>query len=77
MTLQVEQSTGAGRAKIFKAIGLVFDSLEPRFKAGDLEKLCKFSKSPYHRMAVASVLEQDFRCRKVGLRSSDAFWVKP
>ena len=76
MTKQVEASTSSNRARVYFAISACFPSLPDRFKAGDLEKICGFKKSPFHRMLVASVLSLDFKCRQVG-RAGQTCWVKP
>lgn len=76
MTKQIEATVTTNRARVFNLIGAAFTALPARFKAGELERLCGFKRSPMHRMLVASVLEQDFKCRCVGM-NSQRVWVKP
>lgn len=76
MTKQIEASTTTNRKRVYLAINACFESLPNRFKAGDLETICGFKKSPFHRMLVASVLSMDFKCRQVS-HSGNRCWVKP
>lgn len=65
---QVEASTAARRAAIYKKIAAVIESMPDRFRALDLYKAAGITRHnhPGQRMMIASVLRHDFGCEQVG-----------
>lgn len=64
--LQGQTAQTTHRAKAYKAIALVIAQMPDEFTATQLYKLAGIKDSMWTRKTVATVLEQDFKCRTVG-----------
>lgn len=76
---QVEASTSARRASIYAKIAAVIDSMPDRFKAVDLYKAAGIQNHnhPGHRMMIAAVMSQDFKCESIIQPGGKRYWRKP
>ena len=77
--IQVEASTSARRAAIYRKVASVIDQMPDRFKATDLYKAAGIQDngSPGYRMMIASVLAQDFKCESIQRPGGSRYWRKP
>lgn len=78
-TKQIEASTTARRADIYRKIAAVIDQMPQRFKATELYQAAGISdkSSPGHRAMIASVLAQDFKCESITQPGNKRYWRKP
>ena len=65
-TKQGEAAHAKRRADTYRAVATVIDQMPTEFLPTQLYKLAGLKDSMWTRKLVASVLEQDFKCRKIG-----------
>ena len=76
---QIESSTSARRAILFRKISAVIDQMPEKFQATELYEAAGIEnhKQPQHRMLISSILQQDFRLLQITKPGGKRFWMKP